>query len=88
MSCVTCHDPHETIGWTIGHLRKWYTQKLQVSATALERMYPHRARPVVFDWLTSTHQPTRIAAAGAIGRHQARFAFRALLDQLVAEPSV
>ncbi|MGB0580431.1 MAG: cytochrome c3 family protein, partial [Limisphaerales bacterium] len=86
-ACNLCHLD-KNIDWTIDHLRDWYAPDFQVSEMALQQNYPNRADPVVYSWLTSGHQPSRIAAAGAIGRWQARFAFRALLEQLVAEPSV
>ena len=84
-ACNLCHLD-KPIDWTIDWLRKWYAPDFQPSEQAMASNYPHRARAVVYDWLRSKHQPTRIAAAGAVGRRNAEFALPALLEQLVNEP--
>lgn len=85
--CNLCHLD-KSIDWTIEHLQNWYAPDFQLSTSAMAKNYADRGKPVVYEWLTSEHQPTRIATAGAIARRRAKFALPALLDQLVAEPSV
>lgn len=83
-SCNLCHLD-KSINWTIKHLKEWYAPDFAPNAALMASNYQDRDAPVVREWLTSPHAPTRIATAGAIARRKAHFALLDLLDQLAAE---
>lgn len=83
-ACNLCHLD-KSIDWTIKYLKEWYDPDLQFSESLMAQNYKDRSAPVVHEWISGPHPPTRIAAAGAIGRRKATFAISDLLDQLTVE---
>jgi hypothetical protein len=79
-ACNLCHV-EETIDWTLGYLKDWY-QAQGYSAAKIAENYPDRQQSAAVGWLTSPHHGTRLVAADALIRREARWATADLLGIL------
>ncbi len=81
-ACNVCHLK-ESIDWTLGHLRTWYPKAAGAYAEdKLKANYPNRPGPVGLGWLKSPHESTRLVAADALARANARWALPDLIAML------
>lgn len=83
-ACNLCHLD-KSINWTIQNLKDWYDPNFSPNGAEMAVNYKDRNAPVVNEWISSSHPPTRIATAGAIARRNATYALEPLLDQLTVE---
>ena len=86
-ACNLCHLD-KPIDWTIKHLNSWYPSEdlpddiSRYSGLALSASYPKRDGPVGRGWLNSKHESTRLVAASALTKANARWALPELIDML------
>lgn len=81
-ACNLCHL-EKNIDWTLVHLRQWYgARSTAYSEKKLNENYPHRRGSVGAGWLKSPHESTRLVAAEALAKAQAKWALPALVDML------
>jgi hypothetical protein len=86
-ACNLCHLD-KPIDWTIGKLQEWYGPEHRFSAAAISANYEPGAA-VGIGWLKSSHAPTRLAAAAAVGKAtQAEATTAELLRLLVGDDSL
>lgn len=79
-ACNLCHVDR-SIDWTLGYLKDWY-QADGYSAAKIIANYPQRDEPVAIGWLNSSHHGTRLVAADALIRADAKWAIGGLLNVL------
>jgi hypothetical protein len=81
-ACNLCHLD-KNVDWTIDRLAEWYSlDKATISEASLKANYLKRNEPVGLGWLASEHHPTRLVAAEALTKANARWALPALIDTL------
>jgi hypothetical protein len=81
-ACNLCHLK-ENIDWTLSYLKQWYPKKAgPYSEEKLTASYPHRKEPVGTGWLKSPHESTRLVAAEALAKANARWALPELIQSL------
>ncbi|GAB5402668.1 MAG: hypothetical protein Aurels2KO_08990 [Aureliella sp.] len=78
-ACNLCHLD-KSIDWTLGYLNQWYGRVYDQASIA--RNYPNRSGPVGLGWLQQPHEPTRLVAAEAFARQQARWGLAAVITLL------
>jgi predicted CXXCH cytochrome family protein len=78
-ACNLCHL-EKPIDWTLGHLKEWYGRTY--SEERIRAGYPLRDRGVGLGWLASSHAPTRLVAASAFARQNAKWALPHLIPAL------
>ena len=84
-ACNMCHVD-ETIDWTIGHLRKWYSESHDYSEEKLAANYPDRSEPAAVGWLASTNMAVRLVGADVLAKSGR--AMPQLLELLVKDPTL
>ena len=82
-ACNLCHL-EKPIDWTLKYLDQWYPDDLRrvPSQEKMAANYPQRDGPVGLGWLESPHEPTRLVAAEALTRANARWALPQLINIL------
>ena len=81
-ACNLCHLK-ENIDWTLSYLKKWYPRTAgPYSEEKLAANYPNRQGPVVIGWLKGSHEHTRLVAAEAALKTNARGALPEVMNLL------
>ncbi len=78
-ACNLCHLD-KGIDWTMSYLKKWYGR--DYNQVSIASNYPDRSTPVGLGWLQHSHEPTRLVAAAAFGRQEARWGLAAVIALL------